>query len=153
MTDGRWRVVLTKRGMPRLSELLPDVAKPGGPADDLNTWLDAEDVPDGVPFLISPALAYDIDLNGISWRPAMIGAAQNTRLAAAGDLCRFLRFLHESRGGKSWRDAQEDDHAAFLHWRRFDPAGPRVAASYLEQGTGAGERLLRVGGRAAADHR
>ena len=47
----------------------------------------------------------------------MIGAAQNTRLAAAGDLCRFLRFLHESRGGKSWRDAQEDDHAAFLHWR------------------------------------
>jgi site-specific recombinase XerD len=115
--------------MPRLSELLPDVAEPGGPTDDLDAWLDAEDVPDGVPFLVSPGLEYDIDLNRYFLRPAMIGAAQNTRLAAAGDLCRFLRFLHESRGGTSWRDAQEDDHAAFLHWRRFDLAGPRVAAS------------------------
>lgn len=115
--------------MPRLSDLLPDVTEPGGPADDLDAWLNAEDVPDGVPFLISPELEYDIDLNRYFLRPAMIGAAQNTRLAAAGDLCRFLRFLHESRGGKSWRDAQEDDHAAFLHWRRFDPPGPRVAAS------------------------
>jgi hypothetical protein len=33
--------------MPRLSELLPEVAEPGGPADDLDAWLDAEDVPDG----------------------------------------------------------------------------------------------------------
>ena len=82
-----------------------------------------------MPFLVSPALEYDIDLNRYFLRPAMVGAAQDTRLAAAGDLCRFLRFLHESRGGKSWRDAQEDDHAAFLYWRRFDPAGPRVAAS------------------------
>jgi site-specific recombinase XerD len=112
--------------MPRLSDLLPDAAEPGGPADDLDAWLDAENVPDGAPFLISPGPEYDIDLNRYFLRPAMIGAAQNTRLAAAGDLC---RFLHESRGGKSWRDAQEDDHAAFLYWRRFDPAGPRVAAS------------------------
>jgi hypothetical protein len=115
--------------MPRLSDLLPDVAEPGGLVDDLDAWLDAEDVPDGAPFLVSPGLEYDIDLNRYFLRPAMVGAAQNTRLAAAGDLCRFLRFLHESRGGKSWRDAQEDDHAAFLYWRRFDPAGPRVAAS------------------------
>jgi hypothetical protein len=114
--------------MPRLSDLLPEVTEPGGPADDLDAWLDAEDVPDGTPFLVSPALEYDIDLNRYFLRPAMIGAAQNTRLAAAGDLCRFLRFLNESRGGKSWRDAEEDDHAAFLYWRRFDPAGPRVAA-------------------------
>jgi hypothetical protein len=121
--------VLTKRGVPRLSELLPGVAEPGGPADDLEAWLDAEDVPDGLPFLVSPALEYDIDLNRYFLRPAMIAAAQHTRLAVAGDLCRFLRFLHESRGGKSWRDAQEDGHAAFLYWRRFDPAGPRVAAS------------------------
>ncbi len=42
--------------MPRLSELLPDVAEPSGPADDLDAWLDAEDVPDGTPFLVSPAL-------------------------------------------------------------------------------------------------
>ncbi len=129
VTGGRWRVVLTRRGTPRLSKLLPDVAEPGGPADDLDAWLDAEDVPDGTPFLVSPGLEYDIDLNRYFLRPAMIGAAQNTRLAAAGDLCRFLRFLHESRDGKSWQEAGEDDHAAFLYWRRFDPAGPRVAAS------------------------
>jgi len=72
-------------------------------------------------------------LNRFFLRPAMIGAAQNTRLAAAGDVCRFLRFLHGSRGGKSWRDAAEEDHAAFLYWRRFDPAGPRVAASTLNR--------------------
>jgi hypothetical protein len=115
--------------MPRLSDLLPDAAEPGGPADDLDAWLDAENVPDGVPFLVSPALEYDIDLNRYFLRPAMTGTAQNTRLAVAGDLCRFPRFLHESRGGKPWREAGEDDHAAFLYWRRLDPAGPRVAAS------------------------
>jgi len=122
-------VVLTRRGVPRLSELLPGVADAGDVADDLDAWLDERDVPAGTPFLISPALEYDIDLNRYFLAPVMAGAAQNTRLAAAGDLCRFLRFLAECRGGRSWRDAGEDDHAAYLHWRRFDPAGPRVAAS------------------------
>jgi Phage integrase, N-terminal SAM-like domain len=154
--------------MPRLSDLLPEVAEPGGRADDLDAWLDAEDVPDGAPFLVSPALEYDIDLNRYFLRPAMIGAAQNTRLAAAGDLCRFLRFLHESRGGKSWRDAREDDHAAFSYWRRFDRAGPRVAASTWNRelalvngffGWAAGQRLIPANPvpqrarRAAADRR
>jgi len=129
VTGAQWQVVLTRRGMPRLSELLPGEVDPGGPIDDLDVWLDREDVPDGVPFLVSPTLDYDIDLNRYFLRPVMIGAALNTRLAAAGDLCRFLRFLHGSRGGKSWRDAAEEDHSAFLHWRRFEPAGPRVAAS------------------------
>jgi hypothetical protein len=100
-------VVLTRRGLPRLSELLPGVAEPGAAGDDLDAWLDERD------FLA----------------PVMARAAQNTRLAAASDLCRFLRFLHECRGGRSWRDAGEDDHVAYLYWRRFDPAGPRVAAS------------------------
>jgi integrase len=122
-------VVLTRRGLPRLSELLPEVAEPGVAGDDLDAWLDERDVPDGSPFLISAALEYDIDLNRYFLAPVMAGAAQNTRLAAAGDLCRFLRFLDECRGGRSWRDAGEDDHAAYLYWRRFDPAGPRVAAS------------------------
>jgi hypothetical protein len=75
-------VVLAKRGMPRLS-LLPAVAEPGGPADDLGAWLDAEDVPDGVSFLISPGLGYDIDLNRYFLRPAMAGAAQNGLWPAA----------------------------------------------------------------------
>ena len=122
-------MVLTRRGLPRLSELLPGGAEPGVAGDDLDAWLDERDVPEGTPYLISPALEYDIDLNRYFLAPVMAGAAQNTRLAAAGDLCRFLRFLDQCRGGRSWRDAGEDDHAAYLYWRRFDPAGPRVAAS------------------------
>ncbi len=121
--------MLTRRGLPRLSELLPGGAEPGVAGDDLDAWLDERDVPEGTPYLISPALEYDIDLNRYFLAPVMAGAAQNTRLAAAGDLCRFLRFLDQCRGGRSWRDAGEDDHAAYLYWRRFDPAGPRVAAS------------------------
>jgi hypothetical protein len=59
---------------------------PGGPLDDLDSWLDGADVPDGAPCLVW-ALDYDIDLNRYFLRPGMIGAAQNTRLAAAGDRC------------------------------------------------------------------
>jgi hypothetical protein len=44
-------------------------------------------VPDGVPFLISPALDFDIDLNRYFLRPAMIGAAQNTQLEAGASSC------------------------------------------------------------------
>jgi hypothetical protein len=36
------------------------------------------------PFLVSPALEHDHDLNKYFLRPAMIGAAQNTRLAGRG---------------------------------------------------------------------
>jgi site-specific recombinase XerD len=129
VTYGQWRVVLTKRGVLRLSELLPEVAEPGGPVDDLDAWLDAEDVPDGVPFLVSPALEYDIDLNRYFLCPALVGSSRNTQLAAAGDVRRFLDFLWCSRGGRGWRDATEADHNAYWYWRRQDPAGPRVAAS------------------------
>jgi hypothetical protein len=40
VTGSRWWVMLTRRGMPRLSDLLPDVAEPGGPVDDLDAWLE-----------------------------------------------------------------------------------------------------------------
>jgi site-specific recombinase XerD len=36
--------------------------------------------------------------------------------------------LWSARGGRSWRDATEADHAAYLYWRRFDPSGPRITA-------------------------
>ena len=55
VTDQQWRAVLTRRGMPRLSELLPGEVDPGGLLDDLDAWLDEADVPDGAPFLVSPA--------------------------------------------------------------------------------------------------
>jgi hypothetical protein len=55
-------------GLAPLSTLLPQAA---GAADDLDDWLDREDIPDGVPYLISPDLDYDIDLNWYFPRPAM----------------------------------------------------------------------------------
>jgi hypothetical protein len=84
----------------------------------MDEWLDEHDIPDRVPFLISPSLEYDSVLNGYFLTPAMVGAAGNTQLAAAGDLCRFLNFLWAARGRASWRDATEADHVAYLYWRR-----------------------------------
>jgi Phage integrase, N-terminal SAM-like domain len=126
VAEERWRVEVTRRGLTALSELLPDVA---GAWDDLDEWLDGEDIPDGVPFLISPGLEYDTDLNRYFLRPAMVGSSRNTQLAAAGDVRRFLGFLWCSRGRRGWRDATEADHDAYWFWRRQDPGGPRVAGS------------------------
>ncbi len=79
-----------------LSALLPEAA---GAADDLDDWLDREDIPDGVPYLISPDLEYDIDLNRYFLRPALAGASRNTQMAAARDVRRFLDFLWCACGG------------------------------------------------------
>ena len=126
VAEERWRVEVTRRGLTPLSVLLPEVA---GAWDDLDDWLDGEDIPDGVPFLISPGLEYDTDLNQYFLRPAMVGSSRNTQLAAAGDVRRFLDFLWCPRDGKGWRDATEADHDAYWFWRRQDPGGPRVAGS------------------------
>jgi site-specific recombinase XerD len=124
--DNHWRLQVTRRGLAPLSTLLPEA---GGAADDLDDWLDREDIPDGVPYLISPDLEYDIDLNRYFLRPALAGASRNTQLAAARDIRRFLDFLWSARGGLGWRDAAEADHDAYWYWRRQDPAGPHVAGS------------------------
>ncbi|MGW2964090.1 tyrosine-type recombinase/integrase [Streptomyces sp. NPDC001220] len=50
----------------------------------------------------------------------------NSQLNRASALCRKLNFLHQSRGGKDWRDATEADHTAYYYWRRRDLRGPRV---------------------------
>ena len=117
---------MTRRGLAPLSVLLPEAA---GDWDDLDDWLDREDIPDGTPFLISPGLEYDTDLNQYFLRPALVGSSRNTQLAAARDVRRFLDFLWCSRGGRGWRDATEADHDAYWSWRRQDPSGPRVAGS------------------------
>jgi hypothetical protein len=92
-----WRLQVTRRGLAPLSVLLPEVASA---ADDLDDWLDREDIPDGVPYLISPGLEYDMDLNRYFLRPALVGASRNTQLAAARDVRRFLDFLWCARGGE-----------------------------------------------------
>lgn len=45
----------------------------------------------------------------------------------------FFNFLYFSRGGKDWRQATEDDHFAFHHWRRRDESGPTVQGSTWSQ--------------------
>jgi hypothetical protein len=122
--EDHWRLEVTRRGLAPLSALLPEL---GGAWDDLGDWLGREDIPDGVPFLISPDLEYDVDLNRYFLRPAMVGSSRNTQLAAARDVRRFLDFLWCSRGGRGWREATEADHDAYWYWRRQDPGGPRVA--------------------------
>jgi site-specific recombinase XerD len=130
---GRWRIELTRRGARRLSTLLPGVGDLPAELEDLDAWLDGEDIPDGTPFLVSPSLEYDVDLNGYFLRSALIGGAWNTQIAAARDICRFLDFLWLARGGRSWREAAEADHDAYVYWRRRDPVGPRVAGATLDR--------------------
>jgi len=57
----------------------------------------------------------------------MLASAWTTQAGYARDLVAFLSFLHRARGGRSWRDATEADHVAYLLWRRRDEHGPRVA--------------------------
>jgi hypothetical protein len=80
--ENHWRLQVTRRGLASLSALLPDAA---GMADDLDDWLDREDIPDGVSYLISPDLEYDIGLNRKrirtnGWRYAASVAGISTHL-------------------------------------------------------------------------
>jgi hypothetical protein len=115
------RLEVTRRGLAPLATLLPEAA---GIGDDLDGWLDQEDIPDGVPYLISPGFEYDVVLNRYFLRPTLVGAPGNTQLAVAREIRRFLDFLWRSRGHRGWRDATEADHDAYWYWRRRDPDGP-----------------------------
>jgi hypothetical protein len=95
-------------------------------AGKLDGWLDEHDVLDGSPFLLDPGGRYDVALN--RYFLAGLGLlAANTQAAAAYDLKKFLAFLQDNRGGRSWRDATAADRAAFRQWRLAGPGGPRVA--------------------------
>jgi hypothetical protein len=72
--------------------------------DDLDTWLDERDVPEGTPFLISPALEYDIDLNRYFLAPVMAGAAHNT-LSDALQAGRITAAESGQRPGQDLRTA------------------------------------------------
>ena len=67
----------------------------------------------------------------------------NTQVGYARDIAGFLTFLWSSRGKRSWRDAAESDHLAYLYWRRSDPDGPRVAASTWNREVAAVNRFYR----------
>ena len=93
-----------------------------------NGWLADEGIAPGTPFLLSPSFEYDVELNAY-FRKELAASARKTQEASARDLAAFLTFLWRSRGGRSWRDATEDDHGAYLIWRRRDPRGPSVSGA------------------------
>jgi site-specific recombinase XerD len=119
---------------------LPFVAKLPG---DWPQWLAGSGVEVGAPFLISPMLEYDVVLNGFFQQPAMRATASATQAGYARDLAAFLSFLWAARGRRVWRDATEDDHMAYLVWRRRDPAGPRVAGATWDREVAAVNRFYR----------
>ncbi|MBK6042237.1 integrase [Streptomyces sp. MBT55] len=95
-------------------------------ADEWELWLDDLGIPDGTPYLLSPCFVYDTDLNSYFHQVNLMEGPLNSQLNRASALCRKLSFLHQSRGGKDWRDANEADHTAYYYWRRRDLRGPRV---------------------------
>jgi site-specific recombinase XerD len=120
-----WLVRYVSAELPQPGDVLPFRADF---RDDWTRWLDRADIPVGTPFLISPRFEYDVALNAFFCCPSMVGSARATQAGYAQDLGKFLTFLSTARGGRSWRDATEADHTAYLYWRRFDPAGPRISA-------------------------
>jgi hypothetical protein len=60
--------VMSRGDARRAAWLLPEAE---AAEDDLDGWLDCEDISDGVPFLISPGLECDVDLNRYFLRPAV----------------------------------------------------------------------------------
>ncbi|EPJ40353.1 hypothetical protein STAFG_2602 [Streptomyces afghaniensis 772] len=91
---------------------------------DLGEGLDDLGVPEGQPFLISPAGGYDVALNRY-FSVSLASSPWNTQAAHARDLRTYFDFLWFARGRRDWRDASMDDRAAFEWWRRRDERGPR----------------------------
>ncbi|MFD5891808.1 site-specific integrase [Streptomyces sp. NPDC060334] len=92
-------------------------------------WLREAGLEAGTPILISPVFEYAVVLNRFFQSPGMRMHAVNTQFGYARDLAAFLTFLWVSRRCKGWRDAAEEDHLAYLAWRRRDGDGPRIARS------------------------
>jgi site-specific recombinase XerD len=144
MVETRWQVRFTLDELPVPVVPLPFVEQASSGWDE---WRAVSDVPVGTPFLVSPDFRYDVVLNGYFTSALMVGAAPKTREAHARDVAAFLSFLGSARSGRGWRDADESDHLAYLHWRRRDPAGPRVAGSTWDREVATVNQFYRWGVR------
>jgi site-specific recombinase XerD len=140
MITNRWHVGFTPTELPSPSPPLPFVAELPG---DWEGWLRRAEVVPGTPFLLSPTLEYDVELNGFFQSVGMVASARNTQIGYARDLAAFLTFLWSAREGRSWREATEVDHRAYLYWRRRDPAGPRVSGAAWDREVAAVNRFYR----------
>ncbi|GGS80232.1 site-specific integrase [Streptomyces badius] len=97
--------------------------------EDRAEWLREVGLEVGTPFLVSPTFEYDAVLNRFFQSPMMRMRAVNTQFGYARDVAAFLTFLWVARRRKGWRDAVEEDHLAYLVWRRRDDDGPRIAGT------------------------
>jgi len=135
-----WRLHQVRSVLPAVS--LPGVVGSGSPSH-WGRWYTEQGIPVGTPYFIAPTFEYDVQLNEFFYSVDMLGARLLTRIGYARDLKGFLNFLHFGRDGKSWRDASEEDHRAYLIWRREDPLGPRVSPSTWDREVAAVSRFYR----------
>lgn len=125
-----WRVHFTRGRLQLPSEQRSQLAEIN--VESISKWLDARSVSEGSPCLFAPDGGYDLELNRYFEHSAVRFRSRHTAAAVAYDLADFLTFLwwhREPVGGGTWKDATPADRAAYLHWRRKDPDGPRVAGS------------------------
>ena len=140
MITMRWQVRLTPAEMSVPARPLPFVADlPEG----WDEWLQRSEVVPGTPFLLSPSFTYDVVVNEFFQSVEMMMSARNTQVGYARDLAAFLTFLSSAREGRSWRDATEADHLAYLFWRRRDPEGPRASGAAWDREVAAVNRFYR----------
>jgi site-specific recombinase XerD len=140
MITMRWHVRFTPAELPVPTKPLPFVADL---PDDWEGWLRRAQVVPRTPFLLSPLYEYDVVLNEFFQSVEMLGNAWNTQSGYARDLAAFLTFLWAARQVRSWRDASETDHRAYLYWRRRDPTGPRVSGGAWDREVAAVNQFYR----------
>ena len=121
MTQCRRQVRLTPARLPSPGKPRSFVADL--PCGEWGDWLVQSGLRPGTPYLLSPDYVYDVELNEFFQDVRMLASASNTQVAYARDIAGFLTFLWSCRGKRSWRDAAESDHLAYLYWRRSDPMG------------------------------
>jgi site-specific recombinase XerD len=140
MSANVWRVIFTRAELPASASSVPF-------ADDMLVdraeWLRRQRLTDGTPFLLSPTFEFDVDLNDFFRSSAMAHSSLLTQQGYAHDLAAFLSFLWAARSRRSWRNAVEDDHLAYLVWRRQDIAGPGVSGATWDREVAAVNQFYR----------
>lgn len=140
ITGSLWRLHQVRPRVPSTS--LPGLVA-SMDSKDWSGWRTDAGIPVGTPILIGPTFEYDVQLNAFFYSVDMLNARLSTRVGYARDLKGFLNFLVIGRGGTSWRDASEEDHRAYLIWRREDPDGPRISPSTWDREVAAVNRFYR----------
>ncbi|MET7695260.1 site-specific integrase [Streptomyces sp. NPDC005483] len=125
MSIAGWRVHFTRRELALPREVAALIREFSALFAGLAQGLDDLGVPEGQPFLISPAGGYDMALNRY-FSVWLASSPWNTQAAHARDLRTYFDFLWFGRGRRDWRDASMDDRAAYEWWRRRDERGPRL---------------------------